>query len=90
MSALAKILFFSFHSLSEIIDKKVLVLFFFVPKSPKEHFVIQKLNSKKKKKKKKKRASFLSAVNWLPVYKTLRSSYIALLTCSLPSKTFCT
>ena len=53
MSALAKILFFSFHSLSEIIDKKVLVLFFFVPKSPKEHFVIQKLNSKKKKKKKK-------------------------------------
>ena len=49
MSALAKILFFSFHSLSEIIDKKVLVLFFFVPKSPKEHFVIQKLNSKKKK-----------------------------------------
>ena len=51
MSALAKILFFSFHSLSEIIDKKVLVLFFFVPKSPKEHFVIQKLNSKKKKKK---------------------------------------
>ena len=52
MSALAKILFFSFHSLSEIIDKKVLVLFFFVPKSPKEHFVIQKLNSKKKKKKK--------------------------------------
>ena len=86
MSALAKILFFSFHSLSEIIDKKVLVLFFFVPKSPKEHFVIQKLNSKKKK----KRASFLSAVNWLPVYKTLRSSYIALLTCSLPSKTFCT
>ena len=89
MSALAKILFFSFHSLSEIIDKKVLVLFFFVPKSPKEHFVIQKLNSKKKKKK-KKRATFLSAVNWLPVYKTLRSSYIALLTCSLPSKTFCT
>ena len=88
MSALAKILFFSFHSLSEIIDKKVLVLFFFVPKSPKEHFVIQKLNSKKKKK--KKRASFLSAVNWLTVYKTLRSSYIALLTCSLPSKTFCT
>ena len=78
MSALAKILFFSFHSLSEIIDKKVLVLFFFVPKAPKEHFV------------KKKRASFLSAVNWLPVYKTLRSSYIALLTCSLPSKTFCT
>ena len=54
MSALAKILFFSFHSLSEIIDKKVLVLFFFVPKAPKEHFVIQKLNSKKKKKKKKK------------------------------------
>ena len=53
MSALAKILFFSFHSLSEIIDKKVLVLFFFVIKSPKEHFVIQKLNSKKKKKKKK-------------------------------------
>ena len=52
MSALAKILFFSFHSLSEIIDKKVLVLFFFVPKSPKEHFVIQKLNSKKKKTKK--------------------------------------
>ena len=52
MSALAKILFFSFHSLSEIIDKKVLVLFFFVPKSPKEHFVIQKLNGKKKKKKK--------------------------------------
>ena len=52
MSALAKILFFSFHSLSEIIDKKVLVLFFFVPKSPKVHFVIQKLNSKKKKKKK--------------------------------------
>ena len=51
MSALAKILFFSFHSLSEIIDKKVLVLFFFVPKSPKEHFVIQKLNSKKKTKK---------------------------------------
>ena len=51
MSALAKILFFSFHSLSEIIDKKVLILFFFVPKSPKEHFVIQKLNSKKKKKK---------------------------------------
>ena len=88
MSALAKILFFSFHSLSEIIDKKVLVLFFFVPKSPKEHFVIKKLNRKKKKK--KKRASFLSAVNWLPVYKTLRSSYIALLTCSLPSKTFCT
>ena len=60
MSALAKILFFSFHSLSEIIDKKVLVLFFFVPKSPKEHFVIQKLNSKKKKKKKKTGLVFFS------------------------------
>ena len=61
MSALAKILFFSFHSLSEIIDKKVLVLFFFVPKSPKEHFVIQKLNSKKKKKKKKTGIVFVSS-----------------------------
>ena len=61
MSALAKILFFSFHSLSEIIDKKVLVLFFFVPKSPKEHFVIQKLNSKKKKKKKKTGKVFVSS-----------------------------
>ena len=61
MSALAKILFFSFHSLSEIIDKKVLVLFFFVPKAPKEHFVIQKLNSKKKKKKKKTGIVFVSS-----------------------------
>ena len=42
MSALAKILFFSFHSLSEIIDKKVLVLFFFVPKAPKQNFLIKK------------------------------------------------
>ena len=52
MSALAKILFFSFHSLSEIIDKKVLVFFFFLQKTQKKN--LKKKKKKRKKKKKKK------------------------------------